>query len=329
MRSAKDLLTVRRAAIAAAMVVGIVVPSLALHALVSKGSGTNVAVGLVPAVAIDPTTVATTVPADTVTTASNEPTTAAPTTAPATTAPPTTVAAPPSGPGQATSYSFSTFSTGPNSDKTRILWSKSAAIHYAVNLTNAPAGAAADLTQAIAAIHKATGLNFVADPPTTHSTDNAACTVATTKTCWANTGAAAAGAYAPVLIGWSPATAPILTTNSNGDAMGSTVLQLAKTSAVAPSVGAGDFELVSGIVVFNATATANLPAGFGGSSQGAVMLHELGHLVGLAHVADPDQMMFGSLNGHLAVYGAGDLAGLALAGQGVTYPVVPRPPTQP
>jgi Matrixin len=341
MRHIKEMLTVRRGALAAAMLLAIVVPSVTLHALTAKGSSTNVAVGLVPAVATGPTTATSTTVASaaTGTGAGGDPFGANPAdatttvAAPVTTSPAavTTVAAPvvttvpvPSGPGQPTSYAFSTFSSGPNVDKTPIRWSPSAAIHYVVNPANAPAGAAADLTQAIAAIHLATGLNFVSDGVTTASTDNAACTAATAPTCWAKTGPrTGAGGYAPVLIGWSPATAPILTSNTSGDAMASTLHQLAPTSTVSPSV-AGDFELVSGIIAFNVTAGGKLPAGFGGGSRGAVMLHELGHLVGLAHVTDPDQMMYPSLNGHVAAYGAGDLAGLTIAGHGVTYPVAPR-----
>ncbi len=44
------------------------------------------------------------------------------------------------------------------------------------------------------------------------------------------------------------------------------------------------------------------------------LLHELGHLVGLAHVEDPGQLMHPQ--GRIAAYGAGDLRGLAAAGSG-------------
>ncbi len=53
-------------------------------------------------------------------------------------------------------------------------------------------------------------------------------------------------------------------------------------------------------------------AGFGpGPSEGNVLLHELGHLVGLAHVGDPLQLMYpASGPTQPDGYGPGDLAGL-------------------
>jgi hypothetical protein len=50
-----------------------------------------------------------------------------------------------------------------------------------------------------------------------------------------------------------------------------------------------------------------------------VVLHELGHLVGLAHVNDPQQLMYsrGSTSNGL---GPGDLAGLARLGEGACAP---------
>jgi hypothetical protein len=320
MRNMKEWFTAKRAVIAVGMVAAVVAPSLLLYTLTAKSTSTNVDVGQLPASVTRPTTAtSTSVPPAGNTTAAESPnpfgtaTTVAP--APPPTA--TTVPAPPSGPGLATSYAFATFSQT-NADKSPIRWSSSPAamIRYSVNYANAPAGAAADLALAIATIKAAgTGLNFVADPvPATVSTDNAgACP---SPTCWFdNVLRTGAGNFPPVLIGWSPATAPIMAGGPTGRAFGQTVLRLQPTSK------AGYFELVSGVVAFS---TVNLPSGFGGSSRGAVMLHQLGLLVGLASVTDADQMMYPKLNGHLAVYGAGDLAGLRLAGQGVDYDVKQR-----
>lgn len=346
MPNTKDLFTAKRAAITIGVVVAIVAPSMALHSLIAKGTSTNVAVEP-PAGATAPTTststsvpsagvagagsstpfgstaaaaTATATPATTATVTAAPPSTVA--VAPATTTPPppppvvTTVPPPPSGPGSPLSYAFANY-TKTNADKSPIRWSPSATVHYLVNPANAPAGAAADLTQAFVELHAATGLNFVNDGPTGWSPwDAANCP---SVTCW-NTHGQRTGidGFPPVLIGWVPASAPILVTGTTGGTLAQTFVELQPT--VWPR--GGDFELVSGILAFNST--VNLPGGFGGSSRGVVMLHELGLLVGLASVADQDQMMYSSLDGHVAAYGAGDLAGLKIAGQGVTYRLQPR-----
>ena len=48
----------------------------------------------------------------------------------------------------------------------------------------------------------------------------------------------------------------------------------------------------------------------------AVLLHELGHLVGLAHVTDPYQVMYQSNAYPLPSYRGGDRRGLQLLGAG-------------
>jgi len=49
---------------------------------------------------------------------------------------------------------------------------------------------------------------------------------------------------------------------------------------------------------------------FEGTSRRAVLMHELGHVMGLGHTDDPAQLMWiGSLSGHRATWGAGDMAG--------------------
>ena len=66
-----------------------------------------------------------------------------------------------------------------------------------------------------------------------------------------------------------------------------------------------------GIIVMDADATAT--PGFGYRyAHGSVLLHELGHIMGLDHVRDPDQLMYSGRRPNFSVsdFGAGDLEGL-------------------
>jgi hypothetical protein len=71
-----------------------------------------------------------------------------------------------------------------------------------------------------------------------------------------------------------------------------------------------------GIIVMDADATAT--RGFGYRyAHGSVLLHELGHIMGLDHVRDPDQLMYSGRrpNFSVSVFGAGDLEGLRRLGE--------------
>ncbi|MGA8847016.1 MAG: matrixin family metalloprotease [Nocardioides sp.] len=71
---------------------------------------------------------------------------------------------------------------------------------------------------------------------------------------------------------------------------------------------------VSGSVVMDTDITDRLDRQIGGSNaQLGLLLHELGHLVGLDHVDDPEELMFPSST-NMTSFGAGDLQGLALLG---------------
>lgn len=53
----------------------------------------------------------------------------------------------------------------------------------------------------------------------------------------------------------------------------------------------------------------------GSAQQRAIVLHELGHLVGLAHVDEPTELMYDGNVGQLD-FGPGDRQGLAVLGKG-------------
>lgn len=108
--------------------------------------------------------------------------------------------------------------------------------------------------------------------------------------------------WAPVLVAWSNAEeSPALLGEVSGFA--------------GPAVEEdGGPHLVSGVVVLDAPQLTNAQ---GGTNEFAAstMEHEIAHVVGLAHVSDPDQLMYESARAQ-TTYAAGDLRGLAALGRG-------------
>jgi hypothetical protein len=174
-------------------------------------------------------------------------------------------------------------------------WDPCSPIDYVVNYSYAPPGAQADIAQAIARVSAATGMTFVfrGGSSETPMRERAAYQPAAYPKAWA-----------PLLIAWSPPAGTDLLDDPKAEAV---------TVPIAVTGGAGGGSLVSAEVVINTD--RQLPLGFGpGPSEGEVLMHELGHVVGLGHVASTSEAMYPSVRG-IAAYGAGDLAGLAAVGR--------------
>jgi hypothetical protein len=169
-------------------------------------------------------------------------------------------------------------------------------VHFVVRPDNEPLGGRELLLRALGEVSAATGLQFVDDGPTDEAPQQARAPYQRDRY---------GDRWAPVLIAWST---PQETTMLSGEVLG---------RAGPDSFGPPDAErFVSGLAVFNGPALdAQLRLGEDDKAR-AVLLHELGHLVGLDHVADPYQVMYDTNAYPLSSYRAGDLRGLEQLGLG-------------
>ncbi|WP_062207946.1 matrixin family metalloprotease [Demequina oxidasica] len=113
--------------------------------------------------------------------------------------------------------------------------------------------------------------------------------------------------FAPVVVGWS-------TESQNPDLAGA-VSGVGGSSAVNGAYGEQRY-LRAGVMVLDSEDLRQLAVAPGGEARAtAIIMHEWGHVLGLAHVQDPNELMNAS-SSTLTTWGPGDLAGLAIAGAG-------------
>jgi hypothetical protein len=183
-----------------------------------------------------------------------------------------------------------------------VRWDPCRPIRYVVRPDGAPPGGADLLADAFRAVSAATGLSFVPDGTTDEppSTDRAAYQPDRYGNRWA-----------PVLVAWERAAEnPALADDVAGQA-GPTALRLGDRPEV----------YVTGVVELDADQLRALLA----TAQGRpvareIVLHELGHLVGLGHVDERGEVMFPKVSAAGRTYGDGDLTGLAELGRGPCAP---------
>lgn len=169
-------------------------------------------------------------------------------------------------------------------------------IRYVVRPDGAPAAGDRLIAEAVATISAATGLAFVDAGYTSEEP------VLDRPLVQARYG----DGWAPVLFGWSDERAyPELAGPTAG---------LGGASVVPAAAGPGEF-LAGGRVLLDAPDLTTILASPDGYARArAVVVHEVAHVVGLDHVADPGELMAPTM-GALTELGPGDRTGLALVGQ--------------
>ncbi len=118
--------------------------------------------------------------------------------------------------------------------------------------------------------------------------------------------------WAPVLIAWATR---VEVPDFGVDIVG-------EAGAAALTTASGGMTYVSGQVYLDPVEIEEIRRTAGEAAARAVLLHELGHLVGLAHVDDEAQIMSPRGSGKVVDYQVGDRAGLAALGRGPCQPDV-------
>ena len=182
-------------------------------------------------------------------------------------------------------------------------WNPCASIGYRVNARLGGAGALADTREALARIHRVTGLRFVYRGQTRIIP-----------------GGRAGNRYArdtQLVVAWArPAQTNMLGAAGVAGQGGPSWVTWQTAGGRAKAM------ITRGFVVLNAS--LDLGHGFGGGvhnhwagTRGQLLMHELGHAVGLDHPRQDDrwEIMYPTMTDKRAVWGAGDLRGLRRLGE--------------
>jgi hypothetical protein len=187
-----------------------------------------------------------------------------------------------------------------------VRWNPCQPIHYTIDAGAAPDGSVDDVYEAIRRISSATGITFVFDGPTTEIPRRDRPSYEPER--YGNR-------WAPVVIAWVTPGQTDIPFSGNGHAF----------VAVARPLTAPDDprQFVSGWIVLNAQ-HPDPPGWSDPGDAGPTLLHELGHIMGLNHVASKAELMEPS-GGLVTDFGPGDRQGLALLGRPAGCLVEPAP----
>lgn len=182
-----------------------------------------------------------------------------------------------------------------------VVWDPCLPVQIVVNKESAPPEADVLLTEAVSRVREATGLELEVVGTTTEQPDPE-------RTQRELRSGRPGAARAPVLFAWtSPDVVPRLKGSVAG--MGGPVTQFGNASDRTRYIG--------GVVYLDSPQVAAALRGRDGHARArAIVMHELGHLVGLDHVDNDSQLMAPRLHRGVTEFGMGDRAGLRQLGSG-------------
>ncbi len=182
-----------------------------------------------------------------------------------------------------------------------VSWDPCRPVHLVVNTRTAPSDGLALVREAAASVASATGLRIVIDGTTTERIGPTRPPIQEARY---------GDRWAPVLVAF--------TDEQQTPALKFDVVGVGGSRAL--PLASGDRVYVTGAVALDGPQLARVRVRFGGrASVRAVIEHELGHVIGLDHVADSTQLMSDGLHIGVQSFGSGDRAGLARLGAGRCY----------
>ena len=175
-------------------------------------------------------------------------------------------------------------------------------IHYVIRRQGEPASGHQIVTDAVLRVSQATGLRFMYDGATSEAPSRQRASYQPDRY---------GDRWAPVLISW-------VTPNENPDFAADVTGEGGSAHTGLPNQPSA---YVTGAVELDAGQLASiLQRPDGRQVVRAIVLHELGHLVGLDHVTAANQLMYPRSQPGVTDFGAGDLNGLAALGRGACLP---------